>query len=110
MIIINKSFYLSVKSAPPFIYFKFDSVSNETSIIPGILPRREQLGDYWTIYHSTQSALKMWFLIALQIVKASAIDTAVQRVAFNMGQTVCHVFNVSGLGGVQTYLEPFSKI
>lgn len=29
-----------------FIYFKFDSVSNETSIIPVILPKRGQLRDY----------------------------------------------------------------
>lgn len=101
--------YLSVKSAPHFIYFKFDSVSNETSIIPGILPKREQLGDYWTIYHPTQSALKIGFLIALQIANASAIDTAMQRDAFNMAPSVCHVWNVSGLEDVQTYFETFSE-
>lgn len=65
-----------MKSASLFIYFKFSSVSNETSIIPVILPQREQLRDYWPIYHPQQSALKIEFLIALQMAEAPAIDTA----------------------------------
>lgn len=41
-----------------------------------ILPKREQLRDYWPIYHPQQSALKIEFLIALQMAWAWAIDTA----------------------------------
>lgn len=58
-----------------------------------ILLKREQLRDYWPIYHPHQSALKIEFLIAFQMTGASAIDIAMYWVPFNTGQTLHSVFN-----------------
>lgn len=46
------------------------------------MPKREQLKDYWPIYHPQQSALKIEFLIALQMAKALAIDTVMLMLKF----------------------------
>lgn len=53
-------------------------------IIPAVVPKREQLGDYWTIYCPTQSALEMELLFALIMAKASATHTAVLWVPWNV--------------------------
>lgn len=90
---------LWVKSAiPPFLFtLSFYSVSNAASIIPVIPPKREQLRDYWPIYHPQQSALKIEFLIALQMAGASATDTAMHRVPCDVAQAARLPVNLCAL-------------
>lgn len=70
-----------------------------------ILPKREQLRDYWPIYHPQQSALKIEFLIALQMAEASAIDTATHRGPCDMGRVACPVLNFLELKGVLQLMQ-----